>query len=85
MIDVGFKNYIDEKKIVSILEPNSSKAKWLIKDAISGRRFINCTQGKKASSLILLDTYHVILSSLKCNSIKKRVNVIDINKKELMN
>ena len=75
MVDVGFKNYIDETKVVSVLTPNTSKARWLIKEAVSGRRLINCTQGKKACSLIILNTYHIVLSSLKCNSVLKRLNI----------
>ncbi len=76
-IDIGFKNFIDESKIYCMIKPNTSKAKWLIKDALVSNKLINCTQGKKTSSIIILNTFHIVLSCLKDSSIKRRMNLKD--------
>ena len=73
MLDIGFKNYIDSKRIVAVFPTNSSKSKWLIKEAILSRKLINCTHGKKASSILILNTDHLVLSPLKHSSILKRL------------
>lgn len=73
MIDVGFKNYIRANRINFLLKPGSTKVKWLIKEALAGRRIINCTQGKKVGSILILNTSHLVLSPLKYSSIIKRL------------
>ena len=73
LIDVGFKNYIIGKSIVSILKPNTAKAKRLINEATLNNKLIDCTQGKKTTVLILLLTRHLVLSNLKYSSILKRI------------
>jgi extracellular matrix regulatory protein A len=73
MIDLGYKNFIDEKLIVDTLTPDSSRARWLRKEAIAGRSLIDCTQGRKTNSLIVLKTGHIALSSLKHSSLERRI------------
>ena len=82
MLDVGFKNYVDENRVVAIIPSNSSHARWLIKEAIAGRKLINCTHGKKTYSILILNTYHLVLTSLKCTSLSKRLNQVK-NKKQI--
>ena len=76
MLDVGFKNFIDKDRIILIMPPNSSKAKRIIKEALLSRKLINCTNGRKAGSLLVLNTYHLILSPLKSSSINKKLETI---------
>jgi len=73
MIDIGFKNYIDINKIVSLLSPLSANARWLIKEATAANKLINCTHGKKVGTIITLETRHCILSALKSSSIIKKI------------
>jgi regulator of extracellular matrix RemA (YlzA/DUF370 family) len=83
LIDVGFKNYIAAKSIVSIIKPNTSKAKQLINEATLNNKLIDCTQGKKTSVLILLLTRHLVLSNLKYTSIIRRINSFDDKKENI--
>ena len=73
MIDVGFKNFIDPKRVKLTIPNNSSRARWLIKESIAARKLINCTNGKKTESLIILNTGHLVLSSLKKSSLEKKI------------
>lgn len=73
VLDVGYKNFVDAKIVISIIPPNSSRAKWLIKEAAAGRKLIDCTHGRKTSSLITLSSGHLVLSSLKYHSIVRRL------------
>ncbi len=73
MVDIGYKNYINERKVRKLLNYESSKGKWLKKEAIAGSFFIDCTQGRKANSVVVMKSGHVILSFMKSNSILKRL------------
>lgn len=73
MIDIGYNNFINEKKIRKIMKFEKTKTKWLRKEAIVGNTLIDCTQGRKTNSLIIMKSGHVILSFLKLESIIKRL------------
>lgn len=73
MLDIGYKNYIDPDQIDTVIDPYSSRAKWLKKEAVEGQTLINCTQGRKTNTLIILKTGHLVLSSLKYNSLIRRI------------
>lgn len=76
MLDVGFKNYVDKDRILFVIPPNTSKAKRIIKEALLSRKLINCTNGRKVNSILVLNTYHMVLSPLKCSSIKNKLDSI---------
>ncbi len=73
MIDVGYRNFVDEKRIRSLHKPETTRGKWLRKEAISGQCLIDCTQGRKTNSIIRLGSGHVVLSSAKLSSILKKI------------
>ena len=39
---------------------------------------IDCTQGRKTNSIIIMKTGHVVLSSVKCGAINRRLENIGI-------
>jgi extracellular matrix regulatory protein A len=73
MIDVGYKNFIDEIRINEMVKPDCSHARWLRKEAIAGRMLIDCTQGRKTNSVIRMKSGHIILSSLRYTSLLRRL------------
>ncbi len=73
MVDIGYKNFINEKKIKKVMKFEKTKTKWLRKEAMAGNTLIDCTHGRKTNSLIIMKSGHVILSSLKVASIIKRI------------
>ncbi|OHD16250.1 MAG: hypothetical protein A2086_10950 [Spirochaetes bacterium GWD1_27_9] len=73
MIDVGYKNFIDEAKITEILKPDTSRSKWVRKEAVAGMTLIDCTEGRKTNCIILLKTGHTILSSIRFASLIRRL------------
>ena len=73
MLDVGYKNFIDEKRVKRVMPFENSKAKWLRKEAIAGNTLIDCTQGRKTNCILILRTGHLVLSSLKSGSIIRRI------------
>lgn len=79
LLDVGYKNFIDSEKITAIISPNTSRSKWIRKEAIESHTLVDCTQGRKTNSMIILSTSHIVLSSLKYKSLLKRLDSYGID------
>lgn len=55
LLDVGFQNFIDYRKIIAIGNPNSAPIKRFVKQAKLENRFIDLSEGKKTRSMIIQD------------------------------
>ena len=64
MLSIGFGNYIAEDKIVSILSPDSAPIKRLISDGRERGFLVDASFGRSTRSVILMNSDHIILSSL---------------------
>ena len=73
MVSVGYENFINSFFIVAILKPDSSPLKKLIRNAENERMLINATSGRKARSLIVMKSNHLILSALQPETLKQRL------------
>ncbi|SFJ65039.1 hypothetical protein SAMN02799624_05377 [Paenibacillus sp. UNC496MF] len=52
-VDVGFSNYVEANKIVTISRPDSSPIRRMAQKAKEEGRYIDLTQGKKTRSVIV--------------------------------
>ncbi len=73
MLDIGYRNFIDENRIRDIYPAGSSHTAWLRKEASAGAMLIDCTQGRKTNSLIVMYSGHLVLSHLQADSIIRRI------------
>lgn len=64
LVNIGFGNYVLASRILAILNPISSPMRRLREDAKAESRLIDVTQGRKTRSILVLDSNHVILSSV---------------------
>lgn len=72
LINIGFGNMVSDKKIVSVVSPDSAPIKRLIRDAGDKGLLIDATYGRKTKSVIVADSGHVILSALTLDVIYDR-------------
>lgn len=72
MINVGFGNTIAAGRIIAVVNPKSSPMKKLKDEARAEKRLIDATEGRRTRSIIVLDSNHVILSSVHPETIKER-------------
>ena len=72
MINVGFGNTVVANRILAIVKPNSSPMKKLKDEAKSNNRLIDVTEGRRTRSIIILDSNHVILSSVQRETLTQR-------------
>lgn len=76
LIRIGNGNYVIASKIVAILNPASSPMRRLREDAKNESRLIDATQGKKTRTILVVDSNHVILSSVGSDTISQRVSQV---------
>lgn len=72
MINVGFGNTVVANRILAIVKPNSSPMKKLKDEAKSNNRLIDVTEGRRTRSIIILDSNHVVLSSVQRETLTQR-------------
>ena len=74
MIPVGYENFANSNFIVGIFKSDSSPLKKLRHKAENERMLINATSGRKARSLIVMKSNHIILSALQPETLKQRLH-----------
>jgi len=52
-VDVGFGNYVELSKIITVSRPDSSPIRRMMGEAKDSKRYVDLTQGRKTRSIIL--------------------------------
>ena len=72
MINVGFGNSLVASRIISVVNPHSSPMKKMKDEAKRNNRLIDVTEGRRTRSIIILDSNHIVLSSVQPETITQR-------------
>lgn len=72
MINVGFGNAVLASRVLAVVNPKSSPMKKLREEAKEQKRLIDVTEGRRTRSIIILDSNHVVLSSVQPETITMR-------------
>ena len=73
LVNVGFGNLISAGKIVSIVSPDSAPIKRVVQEARERGMLLDASFGRRTKSVLLMDTDHVILSSVTPETIAARM------------
>ncbi|GGL44397.1 extracellular matrix/biofilm regulator RemA [Sporolactobacillus putidus] len=73
LINIGFGNIASAGRIVSIISPESQPIKRLIKIARDNNKLIDATYGRRTRAVIVMDSDHVILSSVQPETVSQRL------------
>ena len=74
LINIGYGNMVSADRIVTIVSPESSPIKRLVQEARDSGRAIDATYGRKTRAVIIMDSGHIILSSLITETLAARIN-----------
>ena len=72
MINVGFGNAVVASRVLAVVNPKSSPMKKLKDEAKEQKKLVDVTEGRRTRSIIILDTGHVVLSSIQPETITMR-------------
>lgn len=73
LVNIGFGNIAFANRIVSIISPESQPIKRLIKIARDQNKLIDATYGRRTRAVIVMDSDHVILSSVQPETVSQRL------------
>jgi regulator of extracellular matrix RemA (YlzA/DUF370 family) len=83
LMNLGFGNMVVAKRILAILSPNSSPMKRLREEARSAGLLLDATQGRRTRSLIIMDSGHVVLSSVQVETVSVRFEQARYDEQEI--
>jgi len=72
-VHVGFGGIIAANRILAILDPESQPIKRMMRRAKKSGTAIDVTYGRRARSIIVLDTSHIVMSAIQPQTIVDRL------------
>ncbi len=72
LINIGFGNLVAAGRVLAVVAPDSAPIKRVVQEAKERGMLIDASYGHKTKSVLLMDTDHVILSSLLPEQIQER-------------
>ena len=63
-INLGFGSAVSRERIVAIVSPDSAPIRRMTQESRERGMLIDATYGRKTASIFIMDSDHVILSSL---------------------
>jgi len=73
LVHVGFGNVIAVNRVIALLSINQQPIKRLIREARGKERLIDATHGRKAKTVILFETGHMMLVAVTAETIAHRL------------
>ncbi|HER62639.1 MAG TPA: DUF370 domain-containing protein [Desulfobacteraceae bacterium] len=72
LINVGFGNAVKISRILAVVNPQASPIRKLKEEARKEKKLIDVTEGRRTRAIIILDTGHLVLSSVQPETISTR-------------
>jgi hypothetical protein len=73
LLNVGFGNTVIVNRIVAVINTGSSPARKLKELAKTNGKLLDVTEGRRTRSILVMDSDHVILSSIQPDTISQRM------------
>ena len=74
LINIGYGNMVSAERIVTVVSPESAPIKRLVQEARDDGRAIDATYGRKTRAVLVMDSGHIILSSLITETLAARIH-----------
>ena len=74
LINIGFGNLVNSSRIVAIVSPESAPIKRIVQEAKENGNAVDATCGRRTRGVLIMDSGHVIMSSVQPETILTRVN-----------
>lgn len=74
LINIGFGNMISADRLIAIVSPESAPIKRTIQEARDRNMLIDATYGRRTRAVIIMDSDHVVLSTILPETISGRMD-----------
>jgi len=72
-LNVGFDNAVAVERIVAVVAADPSPIKRLREEASRRQKLVDATNGRRTRTVIVMDSDHVVLSSLQPETVAQRL------------
>ena len=72
LINLGFNNVVVKDRIIAVVSPAAAPIKRLKDEARQRNKLVDATSGRRARSVIITDSDHVVLASVGPETIIER-------------
>ena len=72
-INIGFGNIVSANRVIAIVSPDSAPIKRLVQEARDSGRLVDSTYGRRTRAVIIMDSEHVILTSVQPETMAARM------------
>ncbi len=76
LLNIGFGNTVMVERIVAVVNTGSSPARKLKEMAKKEGKLIDVTEGRRTRSILVMDSNHVVLSSVQADTITQRLQAL---------
>jgi len=73
LINIGFGNIVSAERIIAIVSPESAPIKRIVQEARDRGSLIDATYGRRTRAVVIMDSDHVILSSVQPETVAHRL------------
>lgn len=73
LLNVGFGNTVIVDRVVAVINTGSSPARKIKEIAKKNSKLVDVTEGRRTRSIIIMDSDHVVLSSVQTETISQRM------------
>ncbi len=77
LINIGFGNALKISRILAVVNPGSSPIRKLKDRARIEGNLIDVTEGRRTRGIIILDSGHLVLSSVQPDTLNQRLAAMD--------
>lgn len=78
LLNIGFGNTVIVEKIVAVINTGSSPARKLKEVAKMEGRLVDVTEGRRTRSILVMESNHIILSSVQPDTINQRMQALQL-------
>lgn len=78
LLNVGFGNTVMVDRVIAVVTTGSSPARKIREVAKNDGKLIDVTEGRRTRSMLIMDSNHVVLSSVQSDTIGQRVHAMQM-------
>ena len=76
LLNIGFGNTVMVERVIAVVNTGSSPARKLKESAKIEGRLIDVTEGRRTRSMLVMDSNHIVLSSVQPDTISQRIQAL---------
>lgn len=77
LLNIGFGNMVSAARLIAVVTPDSAPVKRIVQEARDRDMLIDATLGRRTRAVLIMDSDHVVLSSLQPETVAGRLEEDD--------